>query len=54
MTNKLITNKDGHPTTAEEAMDDATPEDGFSDESAYTSPDSKADVERTHEDDQAT
>jgi hypothetical protein len=33
---ELVTERVGQPTTAEEAMDAATEEDGFIDESAYT------------------
>ena len=36
----------GQAMTAEEAMDEATDEEGFSDESAYTSQDSAKDEER--------
>jgi hypothetical protein len=43
----------GEATTAEEAMDDATVEEGFSDESAYTASEETPKVVG-HEPDQAT
>lgn len=43
----------GQTTTAEEAMDDATGEEGFSDESAYTASEETAKVAQ-HEPGQAT
>jgi len=54
MANNSTPDKNGHPTTAEEAMDDASAEDGFSDESAYTPSETDAAEEQSHDGDQAT